>query len=379
MLEVEKGVCEAYADHIVLNCKRLSIYTTFQGIDNCGWRLCENILEVVQDYKTESDGRDEISSISFIGYSLGGLICRYCVGLLQIRSFFDKVKPMHLITIATPHLGTRLRHRTLSGRVINFVGSWIVNLYAGRSGGQIALLDGDENTEPLLLEMTRLQSCFMQGLRKFPHLYVYANVSNDNTVPYCTSALSYKNNWKSMGSASQLSSGEDKYSFILETKKIREDADVELYKDKHTSKQYEWSFCNLLLILGVLTLGLPFLIIHILLLALPLRLISLLYAFPDESNLCPRLHVEGNDRVDPDLCPWIILKNMREDLDIHRVAVMIPGAHTHGKIVCRFQPNRGGLEVIRHLVKEVLSLQSIQKTVADTALDEDVTDININM
>jgi hypothetical protein len=48
-----------------------------------------------------------IRYISFAGYSLGGLVSRYVIGLLYTRGFFDNVKPMNFTTFATPHLGIR--------------------------------------------------------------------------------------------------------------------------------------------------------------------------------------------------------------------------------------------------------------------------------
>lgn len=385
MNQVEKGIASQFpAEHVVLNCNCLSFFMTYQGIDNCGLRLYEDIIEYVKHFADGSNGRDRISTISFIGYSMGGLICRYCIGLLEKNSFFNTVSPMHLITIATPHIGTRLKYRTFTGRAFNYIGSWLVNLYAGRSGKQIALLDGTISTEPLLLEMTQPGSFYMKGLKKFPHLYVYANASNDSTVPYCTSSLSYRNKWRNSGVTVQSSRDappkNSEYAFILETEKIRDDPDAALFAEKHTVKNYDWDILNLLLLIAVVLFGFPFLCVHIALLAIPMRLISLCYSVPEESKLCPRLHCDMSSPIDPDLCPWIILKNMRDELDIHRVTVKLPGVHTHGKIVCRFQPNEGGLSVIRHIAEQVLSLQILNnEKINASVLGEYITDINLNL
>ncbi len=47
-----------------------------------------------------------VARISFVGYSLGGLICRYAVGHLAAVGYFDSVQPVNFITIASPHLGS---------------------------------------------------------------------------------------------------------------------------------------------------------------------------------------------------------------------------------------------------------------------------------
>lgn len=40
------------------------------------------------------------------GYSLGGVINRFAAGKLYVAGVFEKVQPMNLITIASPHLGS---------------------------------------------------------------------------------------------------------------------------------------------------------------------------------------------------------------------------------------------------------------------------------
>jgi hypothetical protein len=268
-----------------------------------------------------------------------------------------------------------------------FLGA-LVNIYAGRSGEQLSLIDGNSKHRPLLLEMTQSNTPFMNGLKQFAHVYVYANTSNDNTVPYCTSSLSYKNKWKAIDPKSHVAANDD-YSFILECENINGDVEEEEHKDKHLTKAYEITCWNTLLISLIVLIAVPLLIVHILLLALPLRITSMCFTRPDEANFCKMSPLEGTAAVDPDLCPFLILKNMRTQLNIHRVSVMIPGPHTHGLIVCRFQPNSGGLDVIRHLVNEVLSQHpdtSSKLTAAGDsdgdaadALGEDLTNININM
>jgi len=36
----------------------------------------------------------EIKSLSLVGYSLGGLVARYAVGLLHSKGMFEKIKPV---------------------------------------------------------------------------------------------------------------------------------------------------------------------------------------------------------------------------------------------------------------------------------------------
>lgn len=52
----------------------------------------------------EKDGK-KVSRFSVTGYSLGGLVARYVVGVLHQRNFFKNVAPVNFNTIATPHIG----------------------------------------------------------------------------------------------------------------------------------------------------------------------------------------------------------------------------------------------------------------------------------
>jgi poly(3-hydroxyalkanoate) synthetase len=72
----------------LLVAKRNSNSFTYDGIEVGGERVCEEVLEEVQ--KLEKAGQ-AIKRISFVGYSLGGLVARYCVGLLFSKGFFEKI------------------------------------------------------------------------------------------------------------------------------------------------------------------------------------------------------------------------------------------------------------------------------------------------
>eukprot|EP00955_Chlamydomonas_euryale_P049473 354264-Chlamydomonas_euryale.AAC.2 len=51
-----------------------------------------------------------VTKLSFIGYSLGGLISRYAVGILYARGWLaggsgGGVEPVNFVTVAAPHIG----------------------------------------------------------------------------------------------------------------------------------------------------------------------------------------------------------------------------------------------------------------------------------
>lgn len=64
---------------------------TYDGIERGGERICSEIEEELRAVQ-ESGGK--ITKISIVGYSLGGLVCRYAVGLLYAKGILDDLECM---------------------------------------------------------------------------------------------------------------------------------------------------------------------------------------------------------------------------------------------------------------------------------------------
>lgn len=64
---------------------------TYDGIELGGERVCDEIEEELQ--AVESRG-GKIKKISIAGYSLGGLVARYAIGLLYARGVLDNLECM---------------------------------------------------------------------------------------------------------------------------------------------------------------------------------------------------------------------------------------------------------------------------------------------
>ena len=77
----------------------------------------------------------------------GGLICRYAVGLLFVKGFFEEIKPINFTTFATPHLGTRHIKPGVLHTLANFLGPRLLS----QSGRQ--MFASDRTPRPLLLRM----------------------------------------------------------------------------------------------------------------------------------------------------------------------------------------------------------------------------------
>ena len=75
----------------ILVTKRNIGYSTYDGIELGGERVTQEIEEELE--RLECNGHS-IKKLSFVGYSLGGLVSRYAVGLLYAKGWFDKLEPV---------------------------------------------------------------------------------------------------------------------------------------------------------------------------------------------------------------------------------------------------------------------------------------------
>ncbi|KAJ6098086.1 hypothetical protein N7499_002460 [Penicillium canescens] len=157
----------------------------------------------------------QITSISFIGHSLGGLIQTYAIAYIQKHSpeFFDKIQPVNFIALASPFLGLSNENPMyvrfaldlgLVGRTGQDLGlSWTAPkvrsgwgaIIAGRGDSAKDQAQPDPGAKPLL----RILPCgpAHEVLSKFQHRTVYSNVVNDGIVPLRTSCLLFLD-WKGL-------------------------------------------------------------------------------------------------------------------------------------------------------------------------------------
>lgn len=64
---------------------------TYDGIDTGGERVAQEVEGKLEEL---AESGHNITKISIVGYSLGGLIARYAIGLLFRRGIFDKIRPV---------------------------------------------------------------------------------------------------------------------------------------------------------------------------------------------------------------------------------------------------------------------------------------------
>ncbi|TCD67955.1 hypothetical protein EIP91_011756 [Steccherinum ochraceum] len=154
---------------------------TYDGIDWGGERVTEEIYEEVK--KLAAEGKT-VTRFSITGYSLGGLIGRYVVGILMQKDFFESVTPVNFSTVATPHLGQVLT-KTFLSKTFAFFGPKLLS----RTGKQLYAQDKWAGSgKPLLDNLADSGLVFYKALSSFQRVRFYANAINDVTVPYLTAA-----------------------------------------------------------------------------------------------------------------------------------------------------------------------------------------------
>ena len=168
----------------ILSAKTNSDSFTYDGIDLGAERVTQEIETYIEDLEKEGS---RITKISVVGYSLGGLVARYAIGLLFSNGWFDRVEPVNFTTFASPHLGVRTPVLGVHHRVWNLLGANTLSI----SGRQLFTIDSFRNTgRPLLSVLADPGSIFVLALSKFKHRVLYANIINDRSAPYYTTSIS---------------------------------------------------------------------------------------------------------------------------------------------------------------------------------------------
>lgn len=181
MLYLKEQIDSAsHTENIVVKGFLGNVGRTERGIKFLGIRVAKYIVELVSNNEVLNNGK--VRKISFIGHSLGGLVQCFAIAYLQSNYpwFFDAIKPINFITIASPMLG-----------VINENPSYVrLALQAGivgKSGHDLSLKFLDDGKKPLLLLLPTGPT--HKILKRFLRRTVYANVANDGIVPLRTSSL----------------------------------------------------------------------------------------------------------------------------------------------------------------------------------------------
>ncbi|KAF4959017.1 hypothetical protein FSARC_10854 [Fusarium sarcochroum] len=183
---VAKSLRDQYSEDelYILLAKENSGSFTYDGIELGGERVCAEIEEELRMIEKKGG---KITKLSIAGYSLGGLVSRYAVGLLYAKGILDDLECMNFTTFASPHLGVRTPLKGWLNNIWNVLGARTLSM----SGRQLFTIDSFRDTNrPLLAVLADPDSIFMSGLRKFKRRTLYTNIVNDRSVVHYTSAIS---------------------------------------------------------------------------------------------------------------------------------------------------------------------------------------------
>jgi hypothetical protein len=84
-------VREKHAELHILITKSNSGNFTYDGIELGGERASQEILGEIESLRSRGH---QIKRLSFVGYSLGGLVARYAIGLFESMGIFKHIQPM---------------------------------------------------------------------------------------------------------------------------------------------------------------------------------------------------------------------------------------------------------------------------------------------
>lgn len=161
----------------------------------------------------------KITSISFVGHSLGGLIQTYAIAYIQKHSpnFFELIQPVNFISLASPFLGLSNENPLyvkfaldfgLVGRTGQDLGlTWRAPTIARSGWGAIVSNLGESAHKKVYGESQAESKPLLRilptgpahtALKKFRNRTVYSNVVNDGIVPLRTSCLLFLD-WQGLG------------------------------------------------------------------------------------------------------------------------------------------------------------------------------------
>lgn len=176
-------------------------FLTYDGIDVNGKRIANEIT--AETDKLTNNG-NQVKKFSILGYSLGGLISRYAIGVLYYEGYFDSALPVNFITFCTPHVGAIKPYRSFLAKMFN----GFLSYFLAHSGAQMFLKDmqlvkseyGGNNdlNLPLLVWMAEPTSTFYVALSKFRHRMVYSNAIGDKRAGFFTAAIATMDPFSSM-------------------------------------------------------------------------------------------------------------------------------------------------------------------------------------
>ncbi|ODQ65036.1 DUF676-domain-containing protein, partial [Nadsonia fulvescens var. elongata DSM 6958] len=169
-----------------------NVCKTEKGVKYLGKRLANYIVDELL--------APEVTKISFIAHSLGGLTQTYAIAHIASHhsEVFKRVEPVNFVTLASPFLG-------ISNENPAFVRLFLDIGLIGKTGQDLGLTSLPTPGSKPLLRMLPTGPTH-EILKRFKRRTLYANLVNDGIVPLRTSALLYLD-WKGLSAAADVKKG----------------------------------------------------------------------------------------------------------------------------------------------------------------------------
>lgn len=152
-------------------CATANEQDTEGDINDMGYRLAQEVFQFIR----ENCPGNQLSRISFIGHSMGGLIIRACLPYLD--KFKDK---MHgFVTLCTPHLGYMYKTSKLFS-----TGMWLMKKWKKSTClSQLGMTDNKDLEQTFLFQLSKAQ-----GLSWFKHMLLVSSFQ-DQYAPFDSARL----------------------------------------------------------------------------------------------------------------------------------------------------------------------------------------------
>ena len=172
---------------------------TFDGIVAGGTRVAKEVQDFITNYMKENHTNDEddgglhqAASISFIGYSLGGMYSRYAISILPLEFEGITLNPFSFVTAATPHLGMASHSYVILPRLLE----GILGYGFGHTGQDLFRLHRDKkkrnkNSTPKgVVYRMATEDAFLRPLSVFHQRIAYISAfDSDFMVPTATAGM----------------------------------------------------------------------------------------------------------------------------------------------------------------------------------------------
>ncbi|CUM62976.1 uncharacterized protein PRCAT00000536001 [Priceomyces carsonii] len=184
MSTIERSIKELLPEcskEIIVTLKPSSFrfWKTYDGLKYNSQRIIQEIFYEIEILKQNKNYR--VDKISIIGYSLGGLLSRYVIGMLNDLNVYSKIEPVFFTTFATPHVGIEFFKENVFDKGANHIGQFIF----GKSGREMFMRDAKN----IMVTLADPKETYYKGLAKFQKHILLANIKNDRTVAFFTSYI----------------------------------------------------------------------------------------------------------------------------------------------------------------------------------------------